>query len=79
MSGLLDWTDEAVVSTDFVTCQAWSVFDVKAGIALNDTFVKLVSWYDHEWGYIVALVFRHRSNLDCKTNNNGSRDFQDDA
>jgi len=56
MNGVLDWTDEEVVSTDFVTCKASSVFDVNAGIALNDTFVKLVSWYDNEWGYSNRLV-----------------------
>jgi len=56
MKGVLDWTDEEVVSTDFVTCKASSVFDVGAGIALTDTFVKLVSWYDNEWGYSNRLV-----------------------
>merc|ERR1712209_347335 len=56
MAGVLDWTDEEVVSTDFVTCKASSIFDVGAGIALNDTFVKLVSWYDNEWGYSNRLV-----------------------
>merc|ERR1712107_717613 len=56
MKGVLDWTDEEVVSTDFVTCPASSVFDVKAGIALNDNFVKLVTWYDNEWGYSNRLV-----------------------
>merc|ERR1711982_24311 len=56
MSGVLDWTDEEVVSTDFVTCKASSIFDVGAGISLNDNFVKLVSWYDNEWGYSNRLV-----------------------
>jgi len=56
MKGVLDWTDEEVVSTDFVSCKASSIFDVKAGIALNDTFVKVVSWYDNEWGYSNRLV-----------------------
>merc|ERR1711941_130569 len=56
MKGVLDWTDEEVVSTDFVTCGASSVFDVKAGIALNDHFVKLVTWYDNEWGYSNRLI-----------------------
>mmetsp|Transcript_7696 Transcript_7696/g.13369 ORF Transcript_7696/g.13369 Transcript_7696/m.13369 type:complete len:492 (+) Transcript_7696:93-1568(+) len=56
MKGVLDWTDEEVVSTDFVTCPASSVFDVKAGISLNETFVKLVTWYDNEWGYSTRLV-----------------------
>merc|ERR1712072_369506 len=56
MKGVLDWTDEEVVSQDFVTCPASSIVDVGAGIALNDTFVKLVSWYDNEWGYSNRLV-----------------------
>merc|ERR1712232_473202 len=56
MKGILDWTDEEVVSTDFVSCKSSSIFDVGAGISLNDTFVKLVSWYDNEWGYSNRLV-----------------------
>merc|ERR1712232_335103 len=56
MKGVLDWTDEEVVSTDFVSCKSSSIFDVGAGIALNDTFVKVVSWYDNEWGYSNRLV-----------------------
>merc|ERR1712023_369486 len=56
MKGVLDWTEDEVVSTDFVTCKSSSIFDVGAGIALNDTFVKLVSWYDNEWGYSNRLV-----------------------
>merc|ERR1711948_80160 len=56
MKGVLSWTDEEVVSTDFVTCKDSSIFDVGAGIALSDTFVKLVSWYDNEWGYSNRLV-----------------------
>merc|ERR1711915_758119 len=56
MRGVLDWTDEEVVSTDFVTCKSSSIFDVGAGIALNNNFVKLVTWYDNEWGYSNRLV-----------------------
>jgi len=56
MKGVLDWTDEEVVSTDFMTYGASSIFDVKAGLALNDNFVKLVTWYDNEWGYSNRLV-----------------------
>merc|ERR1739848_925139 len=56
MAGVLDWTDEEVVSTDFVSCKASSIIDVGAGISLNDNFVKLVSWYDNEWGYSNRLV-----------------------
>mmetsp|Transcript_28271 Transcript_28271/g.72388 ORF Transcript_28271/g.72388 Transcript_28271/m.72388 type:complete len:109 (+) Transcript_28271:2-328(+) len=49
--GIIGYTDEQVVSNDFVTNSYSSVFDANAGISLNDTFVKLVSWYDNEWGY----------------------------
>merc|ERR1712025_1293908 len=56
MKGVLDWTDEEVVSTDFVSCKFSSIFDVGAGISLNDNFVKLVSWYDNEWGYSNRLI-----------------------
>merc|ERR1712110_966825 len=56
MKGILDFTDEEVVSTDFVSHKASSIFDVGAGIALTDNFVKLVSWYDNEWGYSNRLV-----------------------
>src|ERR1700733_3782760 len=51
MKGVLGYTDEKVVSTDFVGETCTSVFDAEAGIALDKTFVKLVSWYDNEWGY----------------------------
>jgi len=56
MAGVLDWTEDEVVSTDFVSCKSSSIFDVGAGIALNDNFVKLVTWYDNEWGYSNRLV-----------------------
>merc|ERR1712110_683972 len=56
MAGVLDWTEDEVVSTDFVSCKASSVFDVNAGISLNDNFVKLISWYDNEWGYSNRMV-----------------------
>jgi glyceraldehyde 3-phosphate dehydrogenase len=51
LKGILGYTDEEVVSSDFIGEERTSVFDAKAGIALSDTFVKLVSWYDNEWGY----------------------------
>jgi len=51
MKGILAYTDEDVVSTDFISDPHSSIFDAKAGIALDDNFVKLVSWYDNEWGY----------------------------
>merc|ERR1712023_225464 len=56
MKGVLGWTEDEVVSNDFKTDKLSSIVDVKAGIALNDTFVKLVSWYDNEWGYSNRLV-----------------------
>jgi glyceraldehyde 3-phosphate dehydrogenase len=49
--GILDYTDEQVVSADFVGCNASSIFDAQAGIQLSPNFVKLISWYDNEWGY----------------------------
>lgn len=51
LKGILGYCEDDVVSTDFVHEYCTSVFDAKAGIALNDNFVKLVSWYDNEWGY----------------------------
>jgi glyceraldehyde 3-phosphate dehydrogenase len=51
MKGILGYTDEEVVSTDFLHSPLSSIFDSKAGIALNPRFVKVVSWYDNEWGY----------------------------
>lgn len=51
LKGILGFTDEKVVSTDFVGESCTSVFDAEAGIQLDDTFVKVVSWYDNEWGY----------------------------
>lgn len=51
LKGILDYTDEAVVSTDMLGHPASSIFDAAAGIALSPTFVKVVSWYDNEWGY----------------------------
>ena len=51
LKGVLGYTDEAVVSTDFRNDPRTSIFDVKAGIQLDKTFVKLCAWYDNEWGY----------------------------
>ena len=51
MAGVLGYTEDAVVSTDFVGETCTSIFDASAGIALTDTFVKVVAWYDNEWGY----------------------------
>ncbi|MBR6339962.1 MAG: type I glyceraldehyde-3-phosphate dehydrogenase [Alloprevotella sp.] len=51
LTGVLGYTEDAVVSSDFLGCPLTSIFDAKAGIALTDTFVKVVSWYDNEIGY----------------------------
>lgn len=51
LKGIMSWTEEPAVSSDFIGDPHTSIFDVKAGIALNDHFVKLISWYDNEWGY----------------------------
>ena len=51
LKGILGYTEDPVVSSDFIGDPHTSIFDAKAGIALTDTFVKVVSWYDNEWGY----------------------------
>ena len=68
LKGILDYTDEDVVSSDFLGDPHTSIFDAKAGIALTDTFVKVVSWYDNEWGYSnkVLDLIRHMFSVDHK-------------
>ena len=56
LKGIMGYTEDAVVSQDFVTDARTSIFDAEAGISLNDHFVKVVSWYDNEWGYSNKLV-----------------------
>lgn len=56
MKGILGYTEDDVVSTDFLGDSRTSIFDAKAGIQMSDTFVKLVSWYDNEWGYSSKVV-----------------------
>ena len=68
LKGVLGYTDEEVVSSDFLGDSRTSIFDKKAGIALTDTFVKVVSWYDNECGYSNKMVelIRHMSAVDHK-------------
>jgi glyceraldehyde 3-phosphate dehydrogenase len=56
MQGILGFTEDEVVSQDFLNDPRTSIVDAKAGIALNDRFIKIVSWYDNEWGYSNKLV-----------------------
>nr|BAN20414.1 hypothetical protein [Riptortus pedestris] len=56
LKGILDYTDEQVVSSDFIGCTASSTFDADAGIQLSKKFVKLISWYDNECGYSMRVV-----------------------
>eukprot|EP00434_Breviolum_minutum_P036598 symbB.v1.2.032431.t1/scaffold3892.1/size69949/10 len=68
MKGFLGYTDEALVSTDFETCPISCTFDAKAGIMLDPTFVKVVCWYDNEWGYSSRVVdlIKHMAAEDAK-------------
>jgi len=56
LKGILDYTEDSVVSTDFLGHDASSIFDANAGIQLNKNFVKLIAWYDNEWGYSKRVV-----------------------
>ena len=68
LKGVLGYTDEPVVSSDFLGDSRTSIFDADAGIALTDTFVKVVSWYDNECGYSNKMVelIRYMSSVDHK-------------
>jgi glyceraldehyde 3-phosphate dehydrogenase len=65
MAGILGYTEDEVVSTDFLGESCTSVFDAGAGIALTDTFVKVVAWYDNEWGYSCKCLdlMRHMASV----------------
>ncbi len=65
--GIIGYTEDKVVSSDFIGESRTSVFDADAGIALNGNFVKLVAWYDNEWGYsckVLDLV-AHMASVDA--------------
>ena len=68
LNGILDYTEDMVVSSDFIGDAHTSIFDAKAGIALTDTFVKVVAWYDNEWGYSnkVLMLIEHMAKVDAK-------------
>ena len=56
MKGIIGYTNEQLVSSDFIGDSRSSIFDINAGIALNNNFFKLIAWYDNEWGYSFRLV-----------------------
>ena len=66
--GIIGYTEDAVVSSDFITDPRTSIFDASACISLTDTFVKLVAWYDNEWGYSCKVVnlIEHMAAVDAK-------------
>ncbi len=68
MKDILCYTDEEVVSSDFITDSHTSIFDAKASILLNEQFVKLISWYDNEWGYSnkVLMLIGHMASVDAQ-------------
>jgi glyceraldehyde 3-phosphate dehydrogenase len=69
MKGVMGYTEDKVVSSDFIHCPLSSIFDAGAGISLSPTFVKLVSWYDNEWGYSNRMVdlLIHAATVDAKS------------
>lgn len=56
MKGIISYVDEEVVSSDFITDPHTCIFDATAGIGLNDNFVKLIAWYDNEWGFSQKML-----------------------
>jgi len=71
LKGIMGYTEEDVVSTDFIGDRHSSIFDAKAGISLNGQFVKLISWYDNEWGYSrrVCELLLHAAKVDGQVGN----------
>jgi glyceraldehyde 3-phosphate dehydrogenase len=74
LRGILGYTEDMVVSTDFISDSRTSIFDAKAGIQLDNTFLKVVSWYDNEWGYsnkiidFISYMFSVDTKVDIKAN-----------
>lgn len=68
LKGILGYTEDAVVSSDFLGDGRTSIFDATAGVYLTDTFVKVVSWYDNEWGYSnkLLMLIEHMAEVDAK-------------
>ena len=68
LAGILGYTEDMVVSSDFIHDSRISIFDAKAGIALTDKFVKVVAWYDNEWGYSTKTLdlVEHMAKVDGK-------------
>ena len=56
LKNIMGWTEEPLVSSDFIGDSRSSILDIKAGIELNDRFFKIVSWYDNEWGYSNRVI-----------------------
>ena len=73
LKGILGYTDEQVVSSDFIGDERSCIFDANGGIALNDKFVKLLAWYDNEWGYScrVVDVLKHVAKVDRRRREEG--------
>lgn len=69
LKGIVGYTEDAVVSSDFIGDARTSIFDADAGIALNSNFVKLIAWYDNEWGYSnkVLMLIEHMAKIDAKS------------
>ncbi|CAF1266286.1 unnamed protein product [Adineta steineri] len=75
LKNILSYTDEEVVSSDFIGSTYSSIFDVKAGLSLNDNFVKLISWYDNEYGYshrVIDLI-KYMAKIDSKTSSSNQQ------
>ena len=68
LKGVLGYTEDAVVSSDFLGDERTSIFDANAGVYLTDTFVKVVSWYDNEWGYSnkLLMLLQHMAKVDAE-------------